>query len=175
VVLTLVPKALNELPPLFCRSCRKPVRKDCRAEVELDAEPGAVLPPKSPINFWNAELRDDKALEDRLDEESVLLISWLSLRSCTSALSAEMMSCGPYADVPLVLAAGAGVAAAGMAAAGMAAAGMAAAAASESTSLLVAGVADGGVAMPEAAGGRTAAAEFTAAVTVAAVLEALLA
>jgi hypothetical protein len=167
VVLTLVPKALNELPPLFCRSCRKPVRKDCRAEVELDAEPGAVLPPKSPINFWNAELRDDKALEDRLDEESVLLISWLSLRSCTSALSAEMMSCGPYADVPLVLAAGAGVAAA--------AAGMAAAAASESTSLLVAGVADGGVAMPEAAGGRTAAAEFTAAVTVAAVLEELLA
>ena len=34
-----------------------------------------VLPPKSPINFPNAELRFDRVLADRLDEESVLLIN----------------------------------------------------------------------------------------------------
>ena len=85
MVLTLVPKTLNELLPLFCRSCRKPMRKDCSAEVELD----------------------DSVLEDRLDEESVLLIIWLSLGSWTSTLSAEIMSCGPYADAAPVLADGA--------------------------------------------------------------------
>jgi hypothetical protein len=34
-----------------------------------------VLPPRSPINFSNAELRFDRVLAERLDEESVLLIN----------------------------------------------------------------------------------------------------
>ena len=132
--------------------------------VELDAEPVAGLPPKSPINFSNAELRDDRALEDRLDEGLVLLISWLWLRSWTSVLSAEMMSCGPYADVPEAPAAGA--AAVAEATTGVAAE----AAASATPSLFVAGVADGGVAMPSV-GGRGAAGEFTGTATAAAALE----
>jgi len=139
--------------------------------VELDAEPVAGLPPKSPINFSNAELRDDRALEDRLDEGLVLLISWLWLRSWTSVLSAEMMSCGPYADVPEAPAVGAAAVGEGAAAVAEATTGVAAeAAASATPSLFVAGVADGGVAMPSV-GGRGAAGEFTGTATAAAALE----
>ncbi len=42
----LLPSVVRELLPLVWRFCRKLVRKDCRAEVEFDAEPllAAVLP-----------------------------------------------------------------------------------------------------------------------------------
>ena len=75
---TLVPNVLRELGPLLWRFCRKLERKDCRACVELD-EP--VLPPKSPMSFSNAELRVFSVLEDKLDDGSVLLISWLLVSS----------------------------------------------------------------------------------------------
>jgi hypothetical protein len=78
LVSTLVPNELRELAPLLWRFCRKLERKDCRADVELD-EP--VLPPKSPMSFSNAELRVASVLDDKLDEGSVLLISWLFVRS----------------------------------------------------------------------------------------------
>jgi len=94
VVLTLVPNVLTELAPPLWRFCRKLVRKDCRAEVELEEPP--VLPPRSPMSFSNAVLRVDSVLDDRLDEGSVLLISWLLAVCWTSAWSAEMMSWGPY-------------------------------------------------------------------------------
>ena len=98
LVLTLDPKELNEFVPLFCRSCRKLVRKDCNAEVDWPdaaADPLAVLlpvpealpvvlevlPPKSPISFSNAELRLDSTLDDRLEEEPVVLSTWLLLKS----------------------------------------------------------------------------------------------
>ena len=94
-VLTLDPKEFSEVAPLFCRSCMKFVRKDCRAAVDWPegaADPLAVLlpalevlPPKSPINFSNAEFRFDSAFDDRLEEEPVVLSTWLLLRSCTSA------------------------------------------------------------------------------------------
>ena len=110
MVLTLVPRELSEFAPLFCRSCRKFVRNDCRAALDvlppLDVLLPAfeVLPPKSPINFSNAELRFDSALDDRLKEESVLLSTWLLLRSCTSASSAETMLVWPYAPTPVFVA-----------------------------------------------------------------------
>jgi hypothetical protein len=78
VVSTLVPNVLGELAPLLWRFCRKLERKDCRADVELD-EP--VLPPRSPMSFWNAELRVSSVLDDKLDDRSVLLISWLLVSS----------------------------------------------------------------------------------------------
>jgi hypothetical protein len=78
-VLTLVPNVLRELAPLPSRFCRKLERKDCRADVELDEPP--VLPPRSPMSFSNAELRVASVLDDKLDEGSVLLISWLFVRS----------------------------------------------------------------------------------------------
>ena len=126
VVLTLEPRALRELAPLFCRSCTKLVRKDCRAAVDW-LEPAAevlvallsvvpavllalelllvvevlpvlellsapvALPPKSAMSFWNAVLRFDSVLDDRPEDESVLLSSWLLARSATSVLSAAMM------------------------------------------------------------------------------------
>jgi len=43
--------------------------------VELDDEPLELVPPKSPINCWNAELSVDKVFDDRVAEESVLLMS----------------------------------------------------------------------------------------------------
>jgi hypothetical protein len=101
VVSTLVP---NVLAPPFWRFCRKLERKDCRDEVEFGELP--VLPPRSPMSFSNAELRVDSVLDDKLDEGSVLLISWLLATSWTSTWSAEMMSCGPYdaaAEAPAVL------------------------------------------------------------------------
>ena len=93
--MTLVPKEFSEFVPLFCKSWTKFVRKDCNAEVDWPdaaADPPAVLlvplpavlevlPPKSPISFSNAELRFDSALDDRLEEESVLLSTWLLLKS----------------------------------------------------------------------------------------------
>ena len=95
VVLTLEPKEFREFAPLFCRSCKKFVRNDCKAEVdwpEAAADPLAVLlpapdvlPPKSPISFSNAELRFDSALDDKLEEEPVVPSTWLLLRSCTRA------------------------------------------------------------------------------------------
>lgn len=91
VVLTLDPRELNEFAPLFCKSCMKFVRNDCNAEVDWPdaaADPLAVLPavlevlpPKSPISFSNAELRFDSALDDRLEDETVVLRTWLLLRS----------------------------------------------------------------------------------------------
>jgi hypothetical protein len=48
------------------------------------------------MSFPNAELRVDSVLDAKLDEGSVLLISWLLAACWTSTLSAEMMSCGPY-------------------------------------------------------------------------------
>ena len=74
-MLTLVPNRLEELAPLPSRFCRKLERKDCSADVELDELP--VLPPRSPMSFSNAELRVDTVLDDKLDDGSVLLISWL--------------------------------------------------------------------------------------------------
>ena len=142
------PNALSELLPLLCRFCRKPVRNDCRADVsELDVEPLAVVPPKSPINCSNAEFRLDRVFEDKLEEELVLLISWLSLRSWIKACSAEMMSCCPYAVAPAAPAAG--VVAALAAATGVVAV--------DEVSLLAAGAVDGGVAMPVTTGVAAAA------------------
>jgi hypothetical protein len=103
-VLTLVPDVLRELAPLLSRFCRKLERKECRADVELDELP--VLPPRSPTSFSNAELRVLSVLDDKLDDGSVLLISWLLVSSRISTLSVEAMSCGPYdaaADLPAVL------------------------------------------------------------------------
>ena len=34
-------------------------------------------PLRSPINFWNAVLRLDSTLDDRPEEEPVLLMTWL--------------------------------------------------------------------------------------------------
>ena len=91
VVLTLVPNVLRELAPLLWRFCRKLERKDCRADVELDELPVLpvlpvvpvvpVLPPRSPMSFSNAELRVASVLDDKLDDGSVLLISWLLVSS----------------------------------------------------------------------------------------------
>jgi hypothetical protein len=79
VVLTLVPNVLRELAPLLWRFCRKLERKDCRADVELDEL--LELPPRSPMSFSNAEFRVASVLDDKLDDGSVLLISWLFVRS----------------------------------------------------------------------------------------------
>ena len=79
LVLTLVPNVLRELAPPPWRFCRKLERKDCRADVELDELP--VLPPRSTMSFSNAELRVDSVLDDKLDDRSVLLISWLLVSS----------------------------------------------------------------------------------------------
>jgi hypothetical protein len=43
----------------------------------VDEAPEPV-PPRSPINFWNAELSVDNVLEDKVEDESVLLMSLLS-------------------------------------------------------------------------------------------------
>jgi len=48
VVLTLEPTELSECAPLACRSCRKLVRKDCKADVDCPdaaADPLAALLP----------------------------------------------------------------------------------------------------------------------------------
>jgi hypothetical protein len=53
----------------------------------LEAPPAALLlvleapPLRSPINFWNAVLRLDSTLDDKPEEEPVLLITWLLARS----------------------------------------------------------------------------------------------
>jgi hypothetical protein len=118
VVLTTEPKVFSELAPLFCKSCTKFVRNDCKAAVDWLDSPDAVLeaappvleaappvleavppvleavppvleavppvleavppvleavPPKSPINFSKAEFRFDSTLDDKPEEESVLL------------------------------------------------------------------------------------------------------
>lgn len=82
-MLTLVPNVLRELAPLLSRFCRKLERKDCRADVELDELPvlPVLLPPRSPMSFSNAELRVASVLDDKLDDGSVLLISWLLVSS----------------------------------------------------------------------------------------------
>jgi len=49
--------------------------------VELEDELLEPVPPRSPINFWNAELSVDKVLDDKVAEESVPLMSWLLLKS----------------------------------------------------------------------------------------------
>src|SRR5262249_30403563 len=76
VVLTLVPNVLGEPAPLLSRFCRKLERKDRRAEVELEPGELPVLPPRSPMSFSNAELRVPSVRDDKLDDGSVLLISW---------------------------------------------------------------------------------------------------
>jgi hypothetical protein len=58
------------------------------------------------MSFSNAELRVASVLDDKLDDGSVLLISWLLVSSRISTLSVERMSRGPYgdaADLPAVL------------------------------------------------------------------------
>jgi hypothetical protein len=102
LVFTALPRVLDDEEP-FCRSCKKPVRKDCSAAVlaevpvddadavdAVDAVDAAVdavaavdaadddvpvfevlevlevpdvLPPRSAINFENAELSSDIALD----------------------------------------------------------------------------------------------------------------
>ena len=80
--MTLFPTALKlvELPP--CRFRSTVDRKDCNAVVELEDEPLEPVPPRSPSNFWNAELSVDKVLEDSVLEDEVaeapvLPMSWL--------------------------------------------------------------------------------------------------
>jgi hypothetical protein len=100
LVFTALPRVLDDEEP-FCRSCKKPVRKDCSAAVlaevpvddadAVDAVDAAVdavaavdaadddvpvfevlevlevpdvLPPRSAINFENAELSSDIALDE---------------------------------------------------------------------------------------------------------------
>jgi hypothetical protein len=106
----------------FCRSCKKPVRKDCRAavlaEVPVDDADAAdddvpelevlevpelpellavpdVVPPRSAINFENAELSSDIALDETVEGApsavEVELISWLLLKSLMSEVSAAVM------------------------------------------------------------------------------------
>jgi hypothetical protein len=99
--LTVPPSAVNEvLPPLFCRSESRFVKKDCRAAVpELaavvvpavdaavvveagvdavaavveDGELAAVLPPSALINCVKAVLSVEIAFDDRL--EPVVLVT----------------------------------------------------------------------------------------------------
>jgi hypothetical protein len=119
VVLTLEPTELTECAPLACRSCKKLVRKDCKADVDcpeaaadpleallpaleallpvLDALPPVfeVLPaleapaPRSLINFSKAELRFVRRLDDKPEEDPGLPAAWL--RSWISALSSDTM------------------------------------------------------------------------------------
>jgi hypothetical protein len=115
-VLTLVPKGLMPLVPLFCRSCRKLDKNDCNAVVDwLDGLaallfavvlllPAAaeVLPPKALISVLNAELRFDSTLDERPEVEVLPLSTWLLLRSWTSACNAAMMP--PWSYWPATLA-----------------------------------------------------------------------
>ena len=123
VVLTLEPTELSECAPLACRSCRKLVRKDCKADVDCPdavADPLAALLPaletlppalealllvlealpaleallrRSPINFSNAALRFVRRLDDKPEEEPALPAVWL--RSWISALSSDTMPWRP--------------------------------------------------------------------------------
>jgi hypothetical protein len=79
--LTLFPSALTVGEPPPWRFCSRLDRKDWRAVVELEDELLEPVPPRSPINFWNAELSVDKVLDDKVAEESVPLMSWLLLKS----------------------------------------------------------------------------------------------
>ena len=74
VVLTLDPRVLNESAALLRRSCKKFVKKDCRAEVDWPdpaADPPDALPVKSPSNFWNAALSFVSAVDGAPDGEPV--------------------------------------------------------------------------------------------------------
>ena len=122
VVLTLEPTELSECAPLACRSCRKLVRKDCKADVDCPdaaADPLAALLPaleallpvlealptlevvpalevllrRSPINFSNAALRFVRRLDDKPEEDPGLPAVWL--RSWISALSSDTMPWRP--------------------------------------------------------------------------------
>ena len=103
VVLTLEPTELSECAPLACRSCRKLVRKDCKADVDCPdaaADPLAALLPaleallrRSPINFSNAALRFVRRLDDKPEEDPVLPAVWL--RSWISAVSSDTMPWRP--------------------------------------------------------------------------------
>ena len=113
MVFTVVPRVLVDVEPL-CRSCKKPVRKDCKAAVlavvsaddDVDDDVGAaaddvpvlevpeVVPPRSAINFENAVFNSEIALDDTVEgapsavEESV--ISSLLLISLMSDESADV-------------------------------------------------------------------------------------
>ena len=79
--MTLLPTALKFAELLPCRFCSRLDRKDCRAVVEPEDEALELLPPRSPINFWNAELSVDRVFDDNVAAESVLLMSWLLPKS----------------------------------------------------------------------------------------------
>jgi hypothetical protein len=64
--------------------------------------PDAVPPPRSPSNFWKAELRFDSALDDKPPEVPESSSNWLSLRSLTSVCNAAMMPLCPYAATPVL-------------------------------------------------------------------------
>jgi hypothetical protein len=89
VVFTVTPRVLVDVEPL-CRSCKKPVRKDCKAAVlavvsaddDVDAADDAaadddddvpvlelpdVVPPRSAINFENAVFNSEIALDDSVE------------------------------------------------------------------------------------------------------------
>lgn len=59
--------------------------------VEPEDESLEPVPPKSPINFWNAELSVDKVLDDKVAEEADPLPGWLSPKSCTKDCSSGTM------------------------------------------------------------------------------------
>ena len=111
------------LVPLPCRSAKKPVRKDCNADVSAVGvtAPGlvveavyvllglvvavlgvvAVLAPvlvpfKSSTSFVNAEFSADRVAADRPELPVVPLSNWLLLKSLMRDFSAPMMPCGPY-------------------------------------------------------------------------------
>ncbi len=111
----------------FCRSCKKLLKKDCKAAVPdwadavaVPVEPvvaeapagvvddPAVVPPKSVISLENAVFNAVRVLADTLEDEpeaaDVALTSWLLLKSLTSEVSAAMRPCCPYcAMAPLLL------------------------------------------------------------------------
>ena len=117
---------VEELEP-FCRSCKKLLKKDCKAAVPdwadavaVPVEPvvaeapvvlvgvPAVVPPKSVISLENAVFNAVRVLADTLEDEpeaaDVALTSWLLLKSLTSEVSAAMRPCCPYcAMAPLLL------------------------------------------------------------------------
>lgn len=113
---TVVPRVLVDVEPL-CRSCKKPVRKDCKAAVlavvsaddgvneDVDAADGDdddvpvlelpdVVPPRSAINFENAVFNSEIALDETVEGAPAaaeeLVISSLLLSSLMREESADV-------------------------------------------------------------------------------------
>jgi len=87
--LIVPPRVLSELDPLFCRSPRKPVRNDCKADVS-DVPEALELPAS---RFAKAVFKVETEVAVRPEFEELAPRTALSARSVTRVCSAATIPC----------------------------------------------------------------------------------